>query len=259
MTLPPLTPLDPNAQVNFAFPLNWGIKDEDKFYALMQQLLPLLLGGYYLGDNMLTWQRNLSMFHDKNFVKAWDSNINNNADRTIAWRRFILACAGYHCAQLEGDFVECGVYAGSGIKTVVDYLGGPSFPKTFYGYDTFDFHPVAGHGMPDQNENLYPNVIKRFADYPGVKLVKGLLPESFKIACPDKISYLHLDLNSAEYEVSCLDHLFDKVVPSGLVILDDYEWGPPYQGQKIAEDAWFEARKYRVFPLPTGQGLVIKR
>jgi hypothetical protein len=32
-----------------------------------------------------------------------------------------------------------------------------------------------------------------------------------------------------------------------------------YREQKISEDAWFEQRQYRVFPLPTGQGLVLKR
>ncbi|MBL8628631.1 MAG: class I SAM-dependent methyltransferase [Rhodospirillaceae bacterium] len=259
MALPPLTPLDPNAHATFGFPLNWGIQDPEKFYKLIQEMLPLLAPGYYLGDNLLTWQRNLSLFHDKPFVQAWETNIQNNADRVIAWRRFVLACAGYHCVQLDGDFVECGAFAGSGMKTVMDYLGGKAFPKRFYGYDTFDYHPVAEHAQAGQDETLYPRVVKRFEGYDQVTLVKGLIPESFKTACPDKIAYLHIDLNSATYEVACLEHLFDKVVPSGLIVLDDYEWSYPYQDQKIAEDKWFEARKYRVMPLPTGQGLVIKR
>ena len=42
------------------------------------------------------------------------------------------------------------------------------------------------------------------------------------------------------------------------MVLDDYEWSF-YRAQKLAEDPWFEARQYRVFPLPTGQGIVIKR
>ena len=32
-----------------------------------------------------------------------------------------------------------------------------------------------------------------------------------------------------------------------------------YRLQKMAEDAWLDQRKFRVFPLPTGQGLVLKR
>jgi hypothetical protein len=32
-----------------------------------------------------------------------------------------------------------------------------------------------------------------------------------------------------------------------------------YRSQKQAEDPWFEARGYRVVPLPTGQGMLSKR
>jgi len=65
--------------------------------------------------------------------------------------------------------------------------------------------------------------------------------------------------NEAAAELASLGHLFERMVPGGILILDDYEWAGVYRGQKLAEDVWFEARKYRVMPLPTGQGLVIKR
>jgi hypothetical protein len=47
-------------------------------------------------------------------------------------------------------------------------------------------------------------------------------------------------------------------VSGGVIILDDYEWSV-YRSQKLAEDPWFEARGYRVVPLPTGQGMLSKR
>jgi O-methyltransferase len=257
--LPKLSPIDPHSTESFSVPVNWGISDMPKFSALMAQLLPLLNAGYHLGDNLLTWQRNNSAIEDQVFVAAWNENVENQNDMAIVWRRYILACAGYHCVQLDGDFVECGVYLGSGIKTVMDYLGGKEFPKRFYGYDTFDYNPVAGHAAAGQTEGLYDKVAQRFEGYNQVVLVKGLLPESFSAHCPTKIAYLHIDLNNAEFEISVLEHLFEKVVPGGIVILDDYEWSGPYRAQKIAEDKWFEERRYRVFPLPTGQGLVLKR
>jgi O-methyltransferase len=66
-------------------------------------------------------------------------------------------------------------------------------------------------------------------------------------------------MNQAAAEVAALDTLFEKIVPGGILILDDYEWAGIYRGQKIAEDQWLQERGYRVIPLPTGQGLVIKR
>jgi len=86
-----------------------------------------------------------------------------------------------------------------------------------------------------------------------------LLPDSLDGNAPDQIAYLHIDLNKAEFEIAVLDRLFDRVAPGGIVIMDDYEWSGVYRDQKIKEDAWFEKRQYRVFPLPTGQGLVLKR
>jgi len=89
--------------------------------------------------------------------------------------------------------------------------------------------------------------------------VKGLLPASLLESSPAQIAYLHIDLNSAQYEIAVLEALFDRVVPGGIVILDDYEWAGSYREQKIVEDQWFEARNYRIFPLPTGQGVILKR
>lgn len=199
------------------------------------------------------------MLDDHPFRQAWESNLESVSDEAIIWRRYVLACAAYHCVQLQGDFVECGAYTGVGIKTVIDYLGGVEFPKMFWGYDMFEHDPsMLNHAMPEHGEGLYERIKNKFAAYPQVRLIKGFIPNVFENNCPDRIAYLHIDLNQAPAEVAALDYLFDRMVPGGILILDDYEWST-YRPQKIAEDQWFEARHYRVMPLPTGQGLVIKR
>lgn len=257
--LPQLGELRLDGAINVGNHVYWGVTQPDRFRALLDEARKLVTPGFYLGDNLFTWCRNNSLFEDVTFREALQSNAVNEADQGIAWRRYILACAACHCVQLGGDFVECGVYVGSGIKTVVDYLGGPEFPRTFWGYDTFDYNPVAGHEFEGQQPGFFDKVRDRFKDYSQVNLVKGLLPDSFAQGMPDKIAYLHIDLNNAEGEIAVLEHLFERVTSGGIVILDDYEWSGIYRPQKAAEDPWFSARNYRVFPLPTGQGLVIKR
>lgn len=259
MDLPRLKPLSLEQVINFSTPKSWGISDPVRFMALLEEAKKLLTSGVYFGDNLLTWGRNNSLFEDDAFRDAWGSNIQNDADQAIAWRRYILACAAFHCVQLEGDFAECGVYTGTGIKTVMDYLGGAAFPKTFWGYDTFDYNPVEGHHFAGQEAGFFDKVKARFAAYPQVRLIAGFIPDSFAQGMPEKLAYLHIDLNNAEGELAALEGLFDRVVSGGIVILDDYEWAGVYRKQKQAEDPWFEARGYRVFPLPTGQGLVLKR
>ncbi|MBL8520465.1 MAG: class I SAM-dependent methyltransferase [Betaproteobacteria bacterium] len=257
--LPALTPADPKRLSSFSTPVSWMVRDPERFLALMKEAGTLVEGGLHFSDNLFTFGRNNSMFDDQAFRKAWESNCVNDADRAIVWRRYILATLAHHAVQLDGDFAECGVYAGTGIKTVMDYLGGPAFPKAFWAYDTFDYNPVEGHAFEGQEVGFHDKVTARFAGYANVKLVKGLIPDTFAQAMPERLAYLHIDLNHAAAEIAVLDHLFERVVPGGVVIFDDYEWAGVYRTQKIAEDAWLDARGYRVTALPTGQGMVIKR
>lgn len=259
MKLPKLEKISLERIFNFSTDAYWGVSDPERFRALMEEAKSLVISGHYLGDNLFTWGRNNSMLDDLPFREAWQKNVMNGSDEAIVWRRYILACAAYHALHLPGDFVECGVYNGTGIKTVIDYLGGTDFPKTFWGYDTFDYNPVEGHAFEGQEAGFYERIQQRFTDYPQVKLIRGLLPESFDQGCPEQVALLHIDLNNVEGEIAVLDRLFDRVVPGGVIILDDYEWASIYRLQKQGEDLWFDARGYRVFPYPTGQGMVIKR
>lgn len=256
---PPLDEPDENNLLNFKVHESWGITNPERFNQLMEEAASLVVSGFFLGDNLFTWERNNSALEDKPFRESWQSNAVSQADLAIIWRRYILCCAAGHCLHLDGDFVECGTLYGSGIKTVIDYFGKDNFDKLFYGYDTFDTNPVEGHQFPGQQAGLFDQVKQRFSEYHQVKLIKGLLPESLKGNSPEKIAYLHIDLNHAEYEIAVMDALFDRVVTGGIIVLDDYEWSGPYRRQKILEDKWLSARDYRVFPLPTGQGLVLKR
>jgi hypothetical protein len=257
--LPKLSTPEKGRLFDFKTHQYWGIKDPDRFRKLMDEAVSLVISGSYLGDNFFTWMRNNSAIEDNAFRQAWQSNLTNASDEAILWRRYILCCAAYHCVHLEGDFVECGVLFGTGVKTVIDFFGKDHFAKQFWAYDTFDTNPVGNCTFEGQQPGLFEKVKSRFLGYDNVKLVQGLLPDSLIGNAPDQIAYLHVDLNKAEFEIAVLDRLFDRVVPGGIVILDDYEWAGAYRELKIKEGVWFDERHYRVFPLPTGQGLVLKR
>ena len=247
-----------NKIVNAFIPVFWGAKDPQLFADIMKAMSTQVTG-FHFADNMFCWQRNNSMLLDEKFVDCWKSNCVSDSDQAIVWRRYIMTMAGFHCSHLEGDFVECGCYEGVGSKTVLDYLGGPEFKKMFWLYDLFEHTDESvNHAMPHHGPQLYDSVKKRFEAYSNVKLFKGFLPEVLNEGTPEKIAWLHIDLNQAPAEIGCLEMLFDRVVPGGIIIFDDYEY-LAYRAQKIAEDDWLGKRGYKVFPLPTSQGLVIKR
>jgi len=258
--LPEYTKPAATTLTNYFYPVFWGTENPQKIADAISEIAKNVAPGYHFADNFFTWFRNMSMFDDKAFVKSWEQNIESQSDQAIVWRRYVLACAAYHCVQLEGDFVECGAYTGVGIKTIIDYLGGINFPKMFWGYDLFEHNEsMLNHSMPEHSEGLYERIQEKFINYPQVELIKGFIPDCFEDNCPEKIAYLHIDLNQAPAEIAALEYLFDRVVSGGIIILDDYEWSGIYRPQKLAEDEWFEQRNYKVMPLPTGQGLVFKR
>jgi hypothetical protein len=140
--------------------------------------------------------------------------------------------------------------------------------KWFHLYDSFA-------GLPDEwstafershtkthyelAENYSEAAVRaRFAGYANVRIIPGIVPDSLRGTAPEKIAYLHIDLNAAVAEIAALEVLFDRVVPGGFVIFDDFGH-MPHNAQHIVETEWMAKRGYAILELPTGQGLVIKR
>ena len=155
MQLPKLTPPDPDVVQNFFLPVFWGSVDHEYVAACARSMTEKLMCGVHFADNFMTWGRNNSMLDDGPFMAAWKDNLGGDlSSQAIVWRRYILACAAYHAVQLDGDFVECGCYKGTAVKTVADYLGGKEFPKEFWAYDLFEHGPgELHHSMPDHGPN----------------------------------------------------------------------------------------------------------
>jgi hypothetical protein len=157
---------------------------------------------------------------------------------------------------------------------VVAYiLGDKIADRTFYLYDSFEgFSPTLSTAA-DFSDNpgflnmankvykdpaIYEAVVKKFADMPHVKVIRGFVPDTFKIATPERIAFLHIDLNSPAAEIAALEHLFDRVVSGGYIVFDDYGW-KLFKKQRDAENQFMAERGHFILELPTGQGLVIKQ
>lgn len=168
-----------NAVYNYFAPVFWGTKDPEVMSDLMRMAAKQTNGSHF-ADNLFCFQRNNSMLSDAPFVKSWQNNcIPESPDHAIVWRRYILTMAAFHGQFLEGDFVECGCYQGTGTKTVLDYLGGPAFQKTCWMYDLFEYPEGSiHHAMPAHSPQLHDMVRERFKDYPNVRIIKGFLPDA---------------------------------------------------------------------------------
>jgi tetratricopeptide (TPR) repeat protein len=230
------------------------------------------LSTLYTNDNMIVFQRALTFLNDPKFmrglVKSSEVSPGTVDDRT--WRVHILIWAARSALKLEGDFVELGTFRAFFAGCIVDYLDFGSLDRKLYLYDTFQGLPddaVHEEHLPDSfyasltehysAPDIYDSVQARFAHAPNVTAVQGKLPDTLREICPERIAWLHVDLNSATHEIASLEYLWDRICVGGFIILDDYGFAI-FSTQTRAHQEFFASKGLTIAELPTGQGLVIK-
>lgn len=240
----------------------FGLKNPDGFMQGIQQSVNNLglQDGIYAGDNLFTYGRNLGFLEDAPFMTAFQRHAETNVEKAILWRMSTILWGVRNGLRLEGDFVECACYKGTTVRVVCDAVNFGAYPdRHYYLYDLFDHDPsLPHHAMPEHSRELFAKVSGRFGDLSNVTVAQGKVPEVLSSIAPEKIAFMHLDLNNADAEIGALEILFERMVPGAVLVLDDYGW-LGYRAQKLAEDPWFAHRGYQVLELPTGQGLVIKQ
>jgi len=164
--------------------------------------------------------------------------------------------------RLEGAFVECGVWRGGSMMAVAWTLAelGDTL-RELYLFDTFEgmseptehdrlmngaaasdilrelpreeanFWCIAG--LEDVRRNL------RRTGYPEERLhfVKGKVEDTLPAEAPEQIALLRLDTDWYESTRHELEHLYARLVPNGVLIIDDYG---TWQGARKAVDEFFE-------------------
>ncbi|GLR14980.1 methyltransferase [Chitinimonas prasina] len=223
----------------------------------------------YAADMLITFDRNLAFLEDPTFKSAFErESANNDRDQSLAWRIHTATWAASQALHVQGDFVECGVFEGFTSACICHYLQFQQQPRQFWLYDTFAGLPEQystaeerqlwnGMYQDPQYAGLLQQVRQRFASYPNVRIEPGILPDQLQQASPERIAFLHLDLNSAPAEIAVLEQLYERISPRGVILLDDYGWLSS-RHQMEAERAFFGQRQVPILELPTGQGLVIK-
>lgn len=183
-------------------------------------------------------------------------------------------------ALTDGAIVECGTWKG-GMSCGLLEVGGDT--RTFHFFDSFEGLPTAGdldgpEAQPGHAAILHDNNTADFAAFeaatnrarrPGQKVFihKGWFQDTVSTFPGDQpIAVLRLDGDWYESTMVCLEGLFDKVLPGGIIIIDDYyDW----DGCAQAVHDFLSARKATdrlhvmsaggVVSRPYAQAYIIKR
>lgn len=217
----------------------------------------------YFSEGMYVVNHNMNFLDNEKFMSIFNNTAENNYEKGTLWRSHIVTWAFERGCKLEGDLVECGVYRGFRSFVAAQYTNFSALPKTLWLYDTWN-------GVPDDQLNNghisntkfkdpdnFVKVQERFSKFNNVKMVQGRVPEVLNEQSPRTISFLHVDVNSAQAELGTLKCLFNRLTPGSVCLLDDV--GSMYYHENCKQTTkWLNEQGYSVMELPTGQGIVIK-
>jgi O-methyltransferase len=198
-------------------------------------------------------------------------------------RIFALIVAVRHVVdhQVPGDFVECGVWRGGSMQVVARTLleRGVS-DRDLHLFDTFEGMPaptkedrriggppaselLAGRGRTENIwaiadlEDVRTGMIR--TGYPAARVHyhPGLVQDTIPARAPERIALLRLDTDwyaSTRHE---LEHLYDRLVPGGVLIIDDYDY---WEGSRQATDEFLAATRHPLLLVPVDTARVaVKR
>lgn len=220
---------------------------------------------YNMNGLITLGNKNVDFVRDPEFIKGYDAAMRQQDDRNLDfWVVHINQWAAFHARQLEGDFVECGVWKARYAMSNIYYIDFKSLKdRKYYLFDTFcGLDPqCSSQEELDSYKDAYPDcydfVVDSFKDYPNVIIVKGSVPQTLSQVDIKKVAYLSIDMNCVLPEVEALKFFWPKLVTGGIVILDDYAQ-VGHENQKKAMDDFTLSAGVKILPLPTGQGMIIK-
>jgi O-methyltransferase len=249
--------------------LYWIIKN----YSLLEQFKNTDASFYYgpitYNTDGLATCINCDFINTPRFQKAYQAAAATNPwpGFTLQWRVYIVCFFADHVKSLTGDFVECGVNTGAYAKAIITYTEFNKLGKTFHLLDTYDGlvpelvsdeEKKAGlDTYLSQYKNVYEGVVKTFQN-DNVNIIRGTVPGTLPQCSAEKIAYLSIDMNNVAPEIAAAEYFYDKVVPGGVIILDDYGF-PQHINQKKAFDLFAQRKGIQILSLPTGQGIIFKK
>jgi len=170
--------------------------------------------------------------------------------------------------DIKGDFIECGVAAGSQIGAMQQAMLDKQISRTIWGFDSFEGIPFAGINDTEQPgigeidinkigvlettsiaSYSQEDVLKNFQlwNLPtnNLKLIKGWFENTIEPTSKEikEIAMLRLDGDLYSSTYVCLQHLFEKVVSGGIIIIDDWN----LTGCQKAVKKFIDGRKIKKF------------
>lgn len=183
----------------------------------------------------------------------------------IRWRMWIMTECARQCAALPGAFAEFGVYRG-GCAYMILSEAKLRPDQEFYLFDTFAGIPdtnltqseeQAGFGgrLADTSLAHIEKVLGKWGRQ--IRTVEGDVFETLEVTETGPLAFCHLDLNASAPSLRALQYAYDRLLPAGIIVMDDYTQHE-FSEQRNVVDGFFADKPEVPLAMPTGQGLIVK-
>jgi O-methyltransferase len=156
-----------------------------------------------------------------------------------------------------GSFVEVGVFRGASLRVIAAAKN----PETrLFAFDTFEGLPSVG----TDDRGFAPGMFKadetklraRLCSIPNLTVVKGVFPRTAAALRGERLSFVHLDVDTYESTAACLSALYELLLPGGIMLIYDYSNAA---GVRRAVDEFSQQHmRDRLIELSVSQALIIK-
>lgn len=163
--------------------------------------------------------------------------------------------------NVDGDFIECGVYKGGSASFLAMVMEGSG--KRLRLFDTFSGMPECDaardplHVKGDFSDVSIDEVRSVVGREQFVSLHPGVIPQSFDALNDVQIAFAHVDVDIYESTRACCEFIYPRLSSGGVMVLDDYGHRSCL-GAKQAVDEYFSRQPSVPLPLYTGQAIVMK-
>ena len=208
------------------------------------------------------------------FQKIYPNNKANFNDPLMTLRinkNFYLSKYFTSIRNIEGDFLECGVFKGFSsllLRSIEEKLSDFKINNYFL-IDSFEgLSDILEEDKP-LNKNIHGNkkgdlkanfeaVENLFNQFDNVNIIKGWIPRAFELLNDsNKYKFVHIDVDLYQPTLDTLNYIYDKVVKGGIIITDDYR-SSIFPGNQKAWEKFFNNKNIGSLTLPSGQAVVIK-
>ncbi len=170
-------------------------------------------------------------------------------------------------SNLPGHILEFGVFKGVSLIRLATFRSTleNDFARKIVGFDAFGKFPKKGLKLKlDQDFSVHhdksagdglgiktlQNILNK-KGFKNIELIKGnvikTLPKYLDDNPETRVAFLHLDMDVKEPTDLALNLLFDRVVPGGLIVLDDYN---AVAGETISVDEFVRKNNLKIEKLP---------